>query len=306
MPVPEAVKISYSQLATWRRCRRKWYLNYIERLESKNVHPAYALVLGSAVHEALDNYYDPKYKKRDRRRLVATYHEYMEAEKTELDKRIHGLPEEENINERWQQNTDLGYAMMEYYGTVAHELDNFTVLATEADFDIDTGITIAVADTDTGELHDVPVFYRGRIDGVIQTEDNHILLLEHKTAKQFNEQRLILDQQATSYIWAARQIHKLPVEGVMYNILRKQRNSSRVKNPLVYRLEAWRSEAHIESFPLSVAQMVKDMELAAQHNLYFHTPSDDCNWCSYFSICTMMQDAADPTDFIEEFFTRAE
>ena len=306
MVVPDAVRISYSQLSTWRRCRRRWYLNYVEGLESKNAHPAYALVLGSAVHAALDDYYDPKRKKRDRRRLVNTYHDYMENEKDELLKRISGIPEETDILEKWENNTDLGYAMMEYYGQVAHELDNFTVLATEQDFEIDTGITIAVADSDTGELHDVPVFYRGRIDGVIQTDSDHILLLEHKTAKQFNEQRLILDQQATSYIWAARQIHKLPVEGVMYNILRKQRNSSRVKSPLVYRLEAWRSEAHIESFPASVAQMVKDMELAAAHNLYFHTPADDCGWCSYFSICTMMQDAVDPTDFIEEYFTRAE
>jgi CRISPR/Cas system-associated exonuclease Cas4 (RecB family) len=291
----DAVRLSYSQLATWRSCRRKWYLSYVERLEPKNVHPAYALVLGSAVHEALDAYYEPK-NNRDRRKLILTYEKYMNKEREAAFALVKGLPEEDEVKEKWGFNEDLGYAMLEHYGTVAHELDNFEVLATEASFELDTGITTMV---DGVEL---PVLYRGRIDGVVQTDDDHIMLLEHKTAKQFNDQRLILDQQATSYIWAARKIHNLPVEGVIYNILRKQRNGPRVKAPLVYRLEAWRSEAHISAFPQEIAMMVKDMEMAAEHGLYFHNPNDLCSWCSYFSVCTMLQDAADPTEYIQMYF----
>ena len=54
----ETVKrLSNSELQTFKRCRRKWYLSYYRQLKMKNQSSVGPLALGSRIHNALEAYY---------------------------------------------------------------------------------------------------------------------------------------------------------------------------------------------------------------------------------------------------------
>ena len=53
-------RFSNSELRTWKRCRRKWWLSYYRRLRWNIVDTAgKPMTLGTRVHRALEIYYDP-------------------------------------------------------------------------------------------------------------------------------------------------------------------------------------------------------------------------------------------------------
>lgn len=291
--------VSYSQLNTWRRCRRRWYFSYVEQLHSPGFSPS--LWLGSGVHEALANYYMSV--TREPEILLSSFAMWAAEERERIQEEIATSILLPQVLFDLDKSFNLGMGMLDYYGQHAPDLDkDFYVLQTEQEFNLPIGITHFVEQED-GDIIEEEITYKGRIDGVIKMKDTgKLYLLEHKTAKDFNEKKLILDQQATSYMWAAEQLTGLEISGVYYNILRKQLNSSRVKKPLIYRLAVDRSRAAIDGFQEHVKMIVKDMQYAAQEDLYYHTPSEDCTFCSYFTPCSMIQDAADPTEYIREFY----
>ena len=51
------LRISNSEIQTFKDCRRKWWLSYYRRLQPKTQQMTGALALGSRVHGALDLYY---------------------------------------------------------------------------------------------------------------------------------------------------------------------------------------------------------------------------------------------------------
>ena len=56
-PITLPVRISNSEIQTFKDCRRKWWLSYYRRLKPKSANMTGALALGSRIHEALDMYY---------------------------------------------------------------------------------------------------------------------------------------------------------------------------------------------------------------------------------------------------------
>ena len=53
----EIVRISNSEIQTFKDCRRKWWLTYYRRLQPKYRDSTGALALGTRIHAALDDYY---------------------------------------------------------------------------------------------------------------------------------------------------------------------------------------------------------------------------------------------------------
>jgi hypothetical protein len=51
------IKISNSEIQTFKDCRRKWWLTYYRRLQPQSQNMTGALALGSRIHGALDLYY---------------------------------------------------------------------------------------------------------------------------------------------------------------------------------------------------------------------------------------------------------
>ena len=57
MTTTEPIRISNSEIQTFKDCRRRWWLTYYRRLRPKMQDFTGALALGSRIHEALDRYY---------------------------------------------------------------------------------------------------------------------------------------------------------------------------------------------------------------------------------------------------------
>ena len=51
------IRISNSEIQTFKDCRRKWWLSYYRRLRPRTESKTGALALGSRIHQALDDYY---------------------------------------------------------------------------------------------------------------------------------------------------------------------------------------------------------------------------------------------------------
>ena len=51
------IRISNSEIQTFKDCRRRWWFSYYRRLKPKQQEFTGALALGSRIHEAMDRYY---------------------------------------------------------------------------------------------------------------------------------------------------------------------------------------------------------------------------------------------------------
>ncbi|UKM63136.1 PD-(D/E)XK nuclease superfamily [Weizmannia phage Youna2] len=211
------IAIHTSDRKTFKRCRRKYWLSsrLCRGLQPKK--PNNILWLGTGVHHALQFYYEGKDT------LVGAFTKWADAEIKRIKKEYGAWDEElEALN----QVVADGVQLLEHYNVWAKEVDNFEPFKMEVMFSLPItdpyGRPLIVEHPETGE--DVPVMYEGRFDGIVKDEMGHYWILEHKTAKSFSDwdTKLPLDEQITSYIWAAEYLFDIPVEGVIYNGLRKK------------------------------------------------------------------------------------
>ena len=96
------IKISNSELQTFKDCRRKWWLNYYRRLQPQTTNYTGALALGSRIHEALDMYY-------------STDVPLLEAHSQLVQKDKHTLLEQFRDTMDLDSEAELGRIMLEGY-----------------------------------------------------------------------------------------------------------------------------------------------------------------------------------------------
>lgn len=216
--------IHTSDRRTFKRCRRKYQLaSKLERgLQSKQ--PNSILWLGTGVHKALEMWY----ANQQARSLVEYFNEWV-AEETKR------LMKNEYVMEVDDSAVAMGQGILEHYEKVYGEQDKqYKPYKMEVMFNVpivnpDTGQSMTVTNEDGKEI---PVTYGGRLDGILEDEDGYYWILEHKTAKSFSDwqDKLPMDEQVTSYIWAAEYLFGIAIKGVIYNGLRK--TIPRVPEPL--------------------------------------------------------------------------
>ena len=203
-----------SDRIAFKRCRRKWALGsyMLHNLTPDRINDK--LWLGTGVHEALAQHYD---KGLD---LLEVFNNWA-AVRIEEIKAIGTLwvEQEQLISEA----VALGLGMLDHYSEWSKNEDPLwfkEVISVEHEFEVPIVNELGepLINPNTGEV----MTYTGRIDGVVKDEYGCYWLLEHKTAKAFDTEKLPLDEQCGSYIWAAQQLYGLKLEGVIYNMLRKK------------------------------------------------------------------------------------
>jgi len=180
--------------------------------------PNNTLWLGTGVHHALQLYYEGK------NTLLGAFQEWADGEIERIKKDVGVWDEElDALNETKAQ----GEMILEHYASWCKDKDNFEPYKMEVMFSLpitnpDTGEQLMVEHPEHGG--EVPVVYEGRFDGIVKDDLGHYWILEHKTAKTFSawDNILDMDEQISSYIWAAQYLFNIPVEGVIYNGLRKK------------------------------------------------------------------------------------
>jgi hypothetical protein len=171
-----------------------------------------AFDFGTAIHAALEEYYDPiTWGNRDLMEAYATNGFISSFAELSAKVKVGDIVMELEFREA----ATLGLRMLEYYFWWAPQHDNFRPVMREIEFDV--------------EIPGMPgVHYQGRIDLLIEVFDDEgnslgYYIVDHKTAKQMGDTLwLALDDQCSSYAWALQKMLGIQIRGVMYNQLKKK------------------------------------------------------------------------------------
>ena len=213
------IPIHTSDRITFKKCRRKWDFSSPIRQGYKRKEGAKPLEFGTAIHAALEVYYNPEtwnWLKDDRREVV---HGLVLMAFVQTNK-LHRLARGENISEEdkedFAERQALGIGMLQNYFLWAPDNDAwFTPVCVEQKFEVPI-------DGVWGHLDDQPM-YRGKLDVLAVDKDDWYWIIDHKTAARLEEQGpfLELDEQCGSYAWAVQKQLGIRVAGVIYNELYK-------------------------------------------------------------------------------------
>jgi hypothetical protein len=218
--------IHTSDRLSFKRCRRRW--NWASHLRGnlKPVKTARPLQFGSAIHRAMEVYYNPvtwnwvRHGTPEQRAVVERLVLDVFREEMLYDRRTAIIENDDkplNAEEEaeWQEHLELGQGMLRHYFTWAPPRDTFTPIGVEIDF----YVLIPDVLDEKGEA----VYYRGRIDLLVQDDWGYYWIIDHKTTARMDDgtEHLELDEQMGSYQWALEKQLGIPIAGSVYNELYK-------------------------------------------------------------------------------------
>jgi len=277
--------LTQSELSTWLRCRRKWWLGYYRKLRRKRYEGA-PLSIGNLVHYGLEAWYRPS----DRRHP-------SDAIRAKCEEMLGQYPDSTNDI---LDCAELAGIMVEGY---------MEWLEAEGP---DSDLEVVGAETPV-EVQIGAYRLRGKIDApVVRRSDSLRLQLEHKTAQnltdipktaQTNFQFLTYDLLA--YL-AARQlepgIHR--TDGIIVNMLRKVKRTARAKPPFYGRHEVRHNTDELRNHWRHVLAIARETDAAAarldagepHQHVVPPTPMRNCSFdCSFYAVCGagMFDDGSD-------------
>lgn len=268
-------------------CRLNWYWGYHEGYRPIKSSPA--LELGIGIHEALDKYYsegaDP----------VAFFEEWS-------DNRIRELAAVwDDDNDDLLENKELGMAMLQGYVEEYDGKDNFDVIATEKTL----MRRIPVPGRDTLSK----CYLVARLDGLVRDhETGKLFSLEHKTFSRFNPGHMEVDHQFTAQVWLGQNLANEmgmdeEVVGVIYNGLRKQKPSPRVRLPLFERHKLYRTEQQINVMLHRAYWQYREFNKPGIP-IYPQPNPIRCGMCGFQNVCAEYQRGGDFQFLLDEQFTK--
>lgn len=211
----KVIPIHTSDRITFKRCRRRWDLSSRIRQNLKPKAPARALEFGTAIHAALEVYYDPMMWDADREIVqLATLAAFWAVNKEQKAARGENISEEDKID--FKERLELGNGMLQNYFLWAPSRDKFRPIAVEQKFEV------PIFDPPIEGWWYEPV-YRGRLDLLVEDEWGGYWIVDHKTTARMEDRELYLeiDEQCGSYAWALQVQLGIKVQGVIYNELYK-------------------------------------------------------------------------------------
>ena len=270
----EMEKLTYSRIRMYLNCPASEQLRYGECLVPK-MHGSSTRLLGSAVHKGLE---------------TGNLEEAMAL----FDAVIPSTQEEQD-----QMDADRAIcrAMLLGAKTAFSALDD---LQPEVEF------TLPIINPLTGKASR-RFQLAGKVDGIC-TKDGETWLLEYKTASTITKQyvdRLALDGQITTYIYAMQKVLRKPIAGVIYRVIRKpsiNRKQKETAEQFCQRLEAdyqerpefyfyeqllYRNAADIQAFEQELWNITQRMLWDRKHGISPHNTArcTDFGTCEYMPIC---------------------
>lgn len=280
------MKVSNSELQTFRDCRRKWWLEYYRRLKAPEKTTG-ALALGTNVHSALAVYYSPNGS--IGLALGALNSIYDEAREAISDP---------NELVALEKDAKLARIMVEGYFDWLEETGadaNLQIIEPEAEIE------------HTIEIDGTPVRLVGKRDVIgVNTDTGIATLVDHKTCASFNDPALDLNEQSRMYLLLQRLNGSTVVQNCIWNLLRKVQRTARAEPPFYKREDIYVGEQELRYFFERVCGIVRDilhvreaLDRGESHrSVCYPRPSRDCSWkCPYRTVCPMID--ADP--HFEEF-----
>jgi hypothetical protein len=263
----DIIPLHTSDRATFKDCRRRWYWsspamnNLIPKQSINGVYLPFWF--GTGIHYALEKFYNPALKE-DPETVFDTWYNLQWNGGTikveEVDQFADRLPEFNDSTGQWEikglvdvlpmgdyngefeLHHDLGLGMMRFYKEYAEREDDFVVVNSEHTFSVpiidpNSISPLMMVDKRIQPNGSCPmemkeVHARGRMDLIVFSErTGNFAIIDHKTANRLLDDEYFahtdLDEQCTTYLWAAEQeakLYDLPykeIAGIVYQGLRK-------------------------------------------------------------------------------------
>lgn len=291
------VRISNSEIQTFKDCRRRWWLTYYRNMQPKQRDYTGALALGTRVHAALDAFYA------DGVPLLQAHSSLVEKDRITLEAEMRDTS-------TLDSEAELGRIMLEGY----------------LDWVEENGIDAELEIISTEEKISVPLFegevelqgkldmrVRRKIDGVRMFRDFKTVggsLSDFANLAPMNEQVLtymLLEQM--------KEGEENRSEGGIFTMLKKVKRSARAAPPFYDQIEVRHNIFTLRSFWNRIHGVISDLmrvrkalDDGESHSLVaYPSPSRDCKWkCPFFSICTMFDDGSSAEQALTEMFEPAD
>jgi RecB family exonuclease len=286
--------ISNSEIQTFARCRRKWYLTHVRNLGLKRTATSLtgALAFGTRIHECLERYYAHGEE------LLAVYDELHGGELARLDSReaATGIADTET-RDKLGKERELAHAMLTGF------------VDWSAETGLDEGLEIVGVETVVEVASGIPgVLLRGKLDQKVRREiDGAVLFRDWKTADNLTSgpQTLQINEQMLFYmLLETLNSETVLARGGLYTMLKKVKRTARANPPFYMQVEVRHNARALESMWERTHARLNEMltvrqQLAAGGDQRFWAyphPTRDCTWdCPFFAVCPFMDDSSDAT-----------
>lgn len=293
----DVVRLSNSELQTFKDCRRKWWLQYYRRLQPKYKEVTGALALGSRIHEALDQYYSQGVP------LLEAHTNLVNTEKAAL------LEEFKDVSDL-EKEAELGHIMLEGYLQWVEEngIDaELEMISTEEQ------ITAPLFNGEVELTGKLDMRVRRKVDGVRMFRDFKTVggsLGDFANLAPMNEQIL------TYMLLESTKVDEDErSDGGIFTMLKKVRRSASARPPFYDQIEVRHNIFTLRSFWDRIHGTIADLmrvrkALDEGESPAFHAyprPSRDCKWkCPFFNVCTLVDDGSAAEQAIDEMFVEAD
>ncbi len=287
------VRISNSEIQTFKDCRRRWWFTYYRRLKPKVQDFTGALALGSRIHEALDRYY-------------STGQPLLEAHADLVKEDMKKMNDAYRDTSTLETESELGRVMLEGYLEWV-ELE---------------GIDSELEMISTEEIIERPmmndrVILQGKIDMRVRRKiDGVRMFRDFKTVGgSFADFGSIahMNEQILTYmvLEEAQNQDGERSEGGIFTMLRKVKRGAYAKPPFYDQIEVRHNQFALRSFWQRLEGTLDDMlrvrdalDAGESHYRYaYPKPSRDCKWkCQFFAICPLVDDGSAAEAAISDAF----
>lgn len=289
----EPIKISNSEVQTYKDCKRKWWLSYYRRLQPKTQQKTGALALGSRIHQALDDYYSKSTPLLEAHSiLVATDRKALE----DSFRDTYDLDSE----------AELGRIMLEGYLQWVEE----------------NGIDSELEMISTEEIISMPMLegrveLQGKIDMRVRRKADGVRMFrDFKTVGgSFTDFGAMahMNEQILTYMLLETAQNKdgERSEGGIFTLLKKVKRSTNARPPFFDQIEVRHNVFALRSFWQRVNGVLTDLmktrddlDAGADHRyVAYPRPSRDCKWkCQFFAVCPLLDDGSAAEQAISEMF----
>jgi RecB family exonuclease len=289
----EPIRISNSEIQTFKDCRRRWWLSYYRRLQPKTQNMTGALALGSRIHEALDMYYSKEIP------LLEAHAQLVEIDKQKL---IESYRDTYDL----ESEAELGRIMLDGYLQWVQE----------------EGIDAELEMISTEEIIEMPlmdnsVILQGKIDMRVRRKADGVRMFrDFKTVGgSFTDFGAMahMNEQILTYMMleTAQNKEGERSEGGIFTMLKKVKRSANAKPPFYEQIEVRHNVFALRSFWQRIHGTLTDMMNARKYLdeggdhrfIAYPHPTRDCKWkCSFFSICPMFDDGSAAEAAIEDAY----
>jgi hypothetical protein len=291
--IKQPIRISNSEIQTYKDCRRKWWLAYYRRLQPKNRNMTGALALGSRIHEALDMYYSKEIP-------------LLEAHAFLLDKDRQLLADGFQDTSEIESEGELGRIMLEGYLQWVEE----------------EGIDAELEMISTEEIIEMPmldgeVILQGKLDMRVRRKGDGVRMFrDFKTVggafSNFANQAQ-MNEQILTYMLLEQAQNKEGErsEGGIFTMLKKVKRTANARPPFYEQIEVRHNIFTMRSFWKRINGVLQDMmntrksldSGADPSFVAYPRPSQDCKWkCQFYNICPLIDDGSAAEQAISDSF----